>query len=463
MFKLIDYLIVSTVLSITILVGFLPKITKAIKKISIKPKPKNPNSSTDDYAIDYHENDELYLHNKTTLKPSPKTTSFLFNSISLVIGFQSTISVIGLPVEFYFYGFKSLQMTFSVLLGPVIVAYIFVPFIYKIKSNSIYEYLEDKFDGNKSVKIFILILGVIFQCVFASLVLFSTSIAILNVFSSFSVSLWQISLFLGLISALLALLGLKSVVLANFIQFAIMVACHIAIIVLGVMNYSNSSFTQGLSDAWDKTKSSGHAHFFVFSENLRSRYTVWNCLIGLMFNTVPSYCLTQQSFMRIKQAKSMSQAKLLVLSIIPVGFLNLSLIILVGFVMFLYNDKCGDPLSSGLIQNQNQLLTSFLTQFYDRYNGLLGLYIALLISSGIGTLSSVLKALSVTLYEDIIVKLCLRPNKSDEVHRENSFLKRRRLSHAQTQFLYEEELIELKIEGLESKNVNKKTPQKVFE
>lgn len=124
-----------------------------------------------------------------------------------------------------------------------------------------------------------------------------------------------------------------------------------------------------------------------------------------MFNTLPSYCLTQQSYMRIKQAKSVRSARLLVVSIAPIGFFNLVLILTLGLVMSAYFHVCGDGSKPGEVTHVNQLFTRFLAQFYANYHGLFGLFIALLVSSAIGTLSSVLKALSVVLSQEM-----LRPN-----------------------------------------------------
>lgn len=140
-----------------------------------------------------------------------------------------------------------------------------------------------------------------------------------------------------------------------------------------------------------------------------------------MFNTLPSYCLTQQSYMRIKQAKTMRSARLLVVSIAPIGFFNLVLILTLGLVMSAYFELCGEGGSRaqqrlGEITHVNQLLTRFLAQFYSNYQGLFGLFIALLVSSAIGTLSSVLKALSVVLSQEM-----LRPNGSAASRTATSF------------------------------------------
>ena len=393
------------------LAGFMPKLLRLHerhKKKSALKKSKQHFQNINDYDYD----EELYglelelleieQTKRTDRRPDdsqakPKV-NFIMNALSLVIGFQSTISIIGMPVEFYYYGFKSIQLTLSILVGPVLIAVFFVPFVYKIKSNSIYEYLDDKFNNSKSVKYFTLFMVISFQFMFASLVLYSASITILQIVSfSYDVSLWQVAVFLGALSTCLAFLGLKSVVWANFLQYLIMIACNISVIILGLKHFDgnrSNSLMEGASLIWNITESSGRGDVFVFAENFRARYTFWNSL-GLTLNVIPTYCLTQQSYMRIKQADSMKSAKWLVLSIIPFGFLNMLLIILLGCVMFAYFYKCGDPLTNGAVKNQNQLFSQFLTQFYAKYTGLIGFYIALLLSGAVSTISSCLKGLSV--------------------------------------------------------------------
>ena len=174
----------------------------------------------------------------------------------------------------------------------------------------------------------LLIKAVSFQLIFGSLVLFSASMSILQILKMTDTAtatadtslLWPIVLVIGLLSSCLALLGLQSVVWANLLQFVVMVACNLAIIYLGLHDLgahkttelavadpsepianstsapSASTFImlmQGLASVWNatatRTASEGKtAYTFTFREDFRTRYTFWNCLIGLAFNTVPT-------------------------------------------------------------------------------------------------------------------------------------------------------------------------------
>ena len=148
--------------------------------------------------------------------------------------------------------------------------------------------------------------------------------------------------------------------------------------------------------------------------------------------------------MRIKAASSEVKAKLLMISIIPICFVYLLIIIIIGFVAFAYFQKCGDPFTNGLIKNQNQLLTQFLIQFLSDFHGLTGLFIGILISSSIGILSNVLKALAITLTHDFLNKNCFNLDLGrTEAINEREIYK---------EYAYNEELINLKTEKKPAKS-----------
>jgi hypothetical protein len=138
----------------------------------------------------------------------------------------------------------------------------------------------------------------------------------------------------------------------------------------------------------------------------------------MLFAYIPGYALTQQSYMRIKSTTSETQAKWLMLSIIPFCFIFLFMAVSIGFVAYAYFERCGDPFKTGLIENQNQLLTQFLVQFFADYNGLLGVFIGVLVSSSIGIISNILKALAITLTHDLYNKIAVtEPTVDDELVR----------------------------------------------
>jgi len=115
---------------------------------------------------------------------------------------------------------------------------------------------------------------------------------------SAKVDIWMISSGLGALSALLALMGLRSVVLANFFQYLIMVACNLLIIFLGIKHFgdfapipagnsttSSSGFMKNFERLWNVTKETGRGGFFEFHENFR--YVTYQ--IDFLFKNLDEY------------------------------------------------------------------------------------------------------------------------------------------------------------------------------
>jgi Na+(H+)/acetate symporter ActP len=382
MLKPIDLLLIISIVLVSTCVGLVPKLIERLKK-------RRPNSQP------------------AQTEPHP---SFLMNSVSFAISFQTIITSLGVPAEFYHYGFKTYQYSLCVTLAPFIIAFLFVPFLYKLESKSLYDYLDDKFDGSMAVKRFTLAIGLLTQFFYLSLVVLSTGICTLQIVSLiYPFKLWTVIAFVTSLSAFLAILGLSSVIWANFVQFILMTACNVLIIVFSIKNFqsenASSSFTENLYEMYKLADTDNTSRVFVLEENFRYRYTLWNCLIGFTFYILPSYAFTQQSYMRIKSTSSETQAKLLLVSIIPFCFSFLFLAATLGFVAFAYFRKCGDPFEAGLIKNQNEIIVHFLIQFFSDYDGLLGCFVGVLISSSVGIISNILKALSVTLTHDLYDKL----------------------------------------------------------
>ena len=148
LFGQIEFQVLFSILLLSVAFGFVPKLIESIARHrkryalrKIKKNLRNINDYDDDDSDDDNNNNEekeedhhneLYLHDNENkeLKKKPKV-NFLMNAISLAIGFQSNISLIGLPLEFYRHGFKTMQITLSLIAGPIVIAVFFIPFIYR--------------------------------------------------------------------------------------------------------------------------------------------------------------------------------------------------------------------------------------------------------------------------------------------------------------------------------------------
>jgi sodium-coupled monocarboxylate transporter 8/12 len=66
-------------------------------------------------------------------------------AFSLMASFMSAITILGVSSENYMYGTQFLVINLSYVLGTPIVAYLYLPVFYRLKTLSVYEYLEKRF------------------------------------------------------------------------------------------------------------------------------------------------------------------------------------------------------------------------------------------------------------------------------------------------------------------------------
>jgi len=439
----IDLIVLAVVFSLTGLTGFIPKLIKAVRNLqyikSIRKQEKvikSISSEYDDYEDDFYalelEKNELELNrlklasSETIDKLTTKTATtpfesskvnFLINAVSLVVSFQAYFFINFSSSYHQLFALNSFQLCLSVLIAPILISLLFVPFLWKLKAKSIYEYIDDKFEetGSKFVKCLLIFIVSLFQLIFGSILIYSFSLHVVQLISNDLnfIQLWQCILLIGICSCLLAMLGIKSIIWANFFQYSIIIICFLIIISIGFTTNTNLDWNKQLNSLINLNENNNNSH-----------YTLWNCLFGLVFSQIPAYCLTQQSYQRIKQAKSLKSARFLILTIIPIGFVNFLLIFLTGYIF------------------KSRSIYEFLTSF----TGLIGLYLAALLNCCIGTLASVLKGLSVILIEDVFSRFQNNNNKEktlNTINNNNTRLLVKRQSN--TDYSYEKELLNLKV------------------
>jgi Na+(H+)/acetate symporter ActP len=190
MIDVLESLLIAAIVLASTCLGLIPRITDKFKRSRRRDAILSDNKQ------------------RTAVTGEERPPNFFMNSVSFAISFQTIISSLGLPVEFYHYGFRTYQYTISMILGPIIIAVFFVPFIYKIKSKSLYDYLDDKFDGSLAVKKFTMAMAILTQFVYLSIIMLSTGICVMQIISvNYPIQLWPVVTLIGVFSAALAILG----------------------------------------------------------------------------------------------------------------------------------------------------------------------------------------------------------------------------------------------------------------
>ena len=158
----------------------------------------------------------------------------------------------------------------------------------------------------------------------------------------------------------------------------------------------------GVVEVWETSRDQGRLNFWNFNPNpYEDRLTFWSLVIGSIFAGM-SIVVNQASVQRFCSLKNETQGKWSVILIGPAFFLTSTLTCFTGLAVFAYYEKRGcDPLKGGRIKNSNQLLTTFMVDELN-YPGVLGVFLSVMYTGALSTLSSAISALAAVTWKDCI-------------------------------------------------------------
>src|SRR2546430_484833 len=331
---------------------------------------------------------------------------------SLVAAETSAGTFFGTPGEgFALRNYTYVQLALGVIIGRILVSYIFIKPYYDYKVFSIYEYLTARFgiaSKNAASAVF-----TITRLLASGTRLYVAAIALALAYEMISgarpnetQTLW---IYLGATIAIVILTaiyttfgGIKAVIWTDLIQASIMIGS--ALIALGLL-YSaipggwheivqrHGSFqisdliATGLDPAkhgWDQVKGM-----------FETEYTIFAGLIGSVFITMGTHGTDQDMVQRMLTAKDVRRSRRSLifsgLADIPIAFTFLS----IGLLLWVYYQAHPDPT---LPKTPNETFCHFI--LYQMPVGLRGLLLAGIFATAMGSLSTALNALATSFTRD---------------------------------------------------------------
>ncbi|KAL5018098.1 hypothetical protein ScPMuIL_003820 [Solemya velum] len=314
-------------------------------------------------------------------------------AISLIVSFESSIMMLGVPAEIYVYGIQYIWSTVGWLIANSLAVILVVPLFHPLGITSAYEYLEIRYKSH-AVRLLGTILGMLCYITYMGVVLFGPAIA-LEAVTGFPQ--WGSIIVVATGSVIYTTIGgLKAVIWTDVFQFLVMLTGMFSILIKGTM------VAGGVANTWKIADRHGRLNFFVFDTDVTLRHSFWNLLIG---TTIKGLGLgyNQSTVQRVSSTPTMRQAKQVILLTAPGLFFATTLAVFEGIIAFAYYTtvRC-DPLESGQIDNPNQVIPYLVMDIFDGYPGMPGLFLASLFSASLSTLSSGLSSLSALLWQDIV-------------------------------------------------------------
>ncbi|XP_016281293.2 sodium-coupled monocarboxylate transporter 1-like [Monodelphis domestica] len=312
-------------------------------------------------------------------------------SMSLIVSFLSSVTMLSLPVEVYLYGAKFFNLVFGYAVVTFISGELFLPLFYRLDITSTYEYLELRF--SKRVRLVGSFLFIIQMLIYTGIVIYGPSFALSQVIGF---ELWTQIITTGILCTFYCSLGgLKAVIWTDAFQFLVILAGFISILAQSIIAQG------GLSTILNHADIGGRLDVWDFNPSPFQNYTFWTISLGGGFTWISIYGINHAQVQRYLCCKSKNHAKMaLYLNLLGLWTIVCTAV-LCGLSMYSIFRVC-DPLTAERVKEPNQLILYLAVDVLNDYPGLPGLFVAAIYSGTLSTVSSSINALSVVAIEDLI-------------------------------------------------------------
>ncbi|XP_068144996.1 putative sodium-dependent multivitamin transporter [Drosophila tropicalis] len=315
-------------------------------------------------------------------------------SFSLMASFMSAISLMGVSNESYQFGTMICVLNIAYWVSTPIAAYIFLPVFYRMRTTSVYEYLERRF--GQATRLAASLAFTIQMILYMGIVLYAPALALEAVSG---VPRNTAILVIGLVCTFYSTLGgLKAVLITDVFQSFLMFAAIYAVIFVSAVKAG------GFSAIWQVAVERGRVEFLDFSLDLSVRHTWWSLITGGIVTYLSLYGVNQTQVQRLLSVHNLKSAQSALWWNLPIlGLLSFSTIFS-GLAIFYYYRDC-DPMLEGRIKNGDQLMPLFAVDTMGQYPGLCGLFVSGIFSASLSTISSAVTSLSAVTLEDYLKPL----------------------------------------------------------
>ncbi|XP_016957700.1 putative sodium-dependent multivitamin transporter [Drosophila biarmipes] len=315
-------------------------------------------------------------------------------SFSLMASFMSAISLMGVSNESYEFGTMFCVINISYILSTPIAANIFLPVFYRMRTTSVYEYLERRF--GQTTRLSASLAFTVQMVLYMGIALYAPALA-LEAVTNIPRS-WAIVV-IGLVCTFYSTLGgLKAVLITDVFQSFLMFAAIFSVIAVSAIKAG------GFAAIWEVAVERGRIQFDEFSLDPTVRHTWWSLIIGGMVTYLSLYGVNQTQVQRLLSVHNLKSAQSALWWNLPIlGMLSFSTIFS-GLAIFYYYRDC-DPVLEGRIEKRDQVMPLFALDTMGQYPGLCGLFVSGIFSASLSTISSAVTSLSAVTLEDYLKPL----------------------------------------------------------
>ena len=306
-----------------------------------------------------------------------KTTPWWAIALSIVSAETSTLTIIGTPPLAYRGSYVFLQVVFGYLLARVVISAIFLPQYFRGQIYTAYELMERRFGPRTRKTTSAIFMGT--RSLAEGVRVFAVSIVISIILGASGPT--SILLIMALTLFYTFEGGMTAVIWTDVFQMGMYVigAAISFFLLIG-------KIPGGFSHAMDVAAAAGKLRVFDFHWSWTNPYTIWAGVIGGCFLTTASHGTDQLVVQRLLSAKSQSESRLALLSSWIVIFVQFTLFLTIGILLWVYRN--GTPLGA----ESDSLYPAFIWESLP--NGIAGLAMAAIIAAAMANLSAALNSLA---------------------------------------------------------------------
>lgn len=321
-------------------------------------------------------------------------------SLSIVAAETSTLTIISVPGLAYDQDFRFLQFVLGYIIGRVIVAVLLVPHYFRGTLITAYQLIERRF-GNR-LRTLTAGLFLVTRAAAEGVRVFAVAIIVRIALGNFLSGMGDFGRDVSAIAIVTLLVlvytfegGLAAVIWTDVVQLAFYLAgAFTAVFIL----------SHSVSGGWPAiitiAAHAGKFRVFDLSWNLTSTYTLWSGIIGGTFFTIASHGTDQLIVQRLLAARSQRQAKLALVSSGFAVFVQFSLFLLIGAMLFSFYSSFP---AAQQIQRTDTLFPGFIATHMPHIVS--GFLVAAILAAAMSNLSAALNSLSSTAIVDFYARI----------------------------------------------------------
>ncbi|KAK4876908.1 hypothetical protein RN001_009414 [Aquatica leii] len=337
------------------------------------------------FACKKNKTKDEYLFGGKTMSIFPVATSLVASNISGII-------LMAVPADVYQYGASFIWSPIAITITVVSFLYIYMPVLLKFEYNTIFEYLEVRF--NRRLRLLASAFFILQMLLNNPILIFIPTLAFAQVsgfpIHAISIIVCTVCIFYTTIG------GLKAVVWTDTLQTVSMYLSLITVFGMGVFAVG------GFTNLWNTALQGERLDVLRFNIDMTDRNSFWSMVIGFTVVCINNIATHQATIQRLIAVPTYSDAtKVLWLFLIGIIVAN-TFATLTGILVYARYAGC-DPVTTKEVLRYDQILPYFVLDVAGKIIGLPGLFIAGVFSAALSSLSTNLNTLAGVIYSDFLL------------------------------------------------------------